>query len=193
MSEPTKPADPTGANPGGTADSTPFMLDGGPKIPLPWGGIDLTPVVSTAQTDGSAGALVAAFGKHDVQVELDTLTAFANKIEALLQAMEGSEAAPYKLEAQNLTQGSFVSGGSAGQFLEAVTLSSTYEKVHTQLVKLHKDFALQIEAMRKAVVGTEGHYRTNEDQTTADQNAVAKSTGVAGTNGPGSQRTGSKL
>jgi hypothetical protein len=159
------------------------MLDG-PTIPLPWGGISLAPVVSTAQTNVSAGDLVSAFGKHDVQVELDTLTAFANKIEALLQAMEGSDAAPYKLEAQNLTQGSFVSGGSAGQFLEAVTLSSTYEKVHTQLVKLHKDFVSQINAMKKAVTGTAGNYRTNEDEATAAQNSVAKSAGVAGANGP---------
>ncbi|MFD8701258.1 hypothetical protein ACFV1W_01380 [Kitasatospora sp. NPDC059648] len=159
------------------------MLDG-PKIPLPWGGINLAPVVSTAQTDVSAGDLVAAFGKHDVNVEIDTLTVFAKKIEALLAAMEGSEAAPYNLEAQTLTQQSFVSGHTPESFPEAVALSSTYGKVHSQLVKLHKDFVSQISAMQKAVTTTEANYRTNENNATAAQNAVASSAGNAGTNGP---------
>ncbi|MFE5583377.1 hypothetical protein [Kitasatospora sp. NPDC056531] len=152
------------------------MLDG-PTIPLPWGGINLAPVVSTAQTDGSAGALVAAFGKHDVKVELDTLTTFAKKVEALLQAMEGSEAAPYKLEAQKLTQQSFVSGGTT--FAEATDLNSAYEKVHAQLVKLHKDFASQIQSMQTAISHTASTYTTNEDHTTAAQKAVAQSAGAA--------------
>ncbi|MFH8379382.1 hypothetical protein ACH4E7_00315 [Kitasatospora sp. NPDC018058] len=168
------------------------MLDGGPKIPLPWGGIDLTPLVSTAQTDGSAGALVAAFGKHNVEVEIDTLSVFANKIEALLAAMEGSEAAPYKLAAQTVAQKNFVGGDHAHEFLEAVALSSAYEKVHSQLVKLHKDFTSQIKAMKNAVTTTAHNYSTNEDNATAAQKAVAQSTGVAGTSGPGSKRTGAK-
>ncbi|MEU4115143.1 hypothetical protein AB0F71_11690 [Kitasatospora sp. NPDC028055] len=175
----------------GAPDATPFMLDG-PTIPLPWGhGIKIAPVVSTVQTNVSAGDLVAAFGKHDVQVELDTLTEFARKIEALLAAMEGSEAAPYKLEAQKVSQKSFVSGSQPHQFVEAVALSSTYEKVHTQLVKLHKDFTSQIKAMQSAVTSTAHNYSTNEDNATAAQNAVAQSSGQSGTNGPGA-RTGAK-
>ncbi|MFJ9769824.1 hypothetical protein ACIRVF_01080 [Kitasatospora sp. NPDC101157] len=185
----TDPSTPTaganaGTTPPATPDATPFMLDG-PTIPLPWGhGFNIAPVVSAAQTSVSASDLVAAFGKQDVKVEIDTLTVFAKKIEALLAAMEGSEAAPYKLEAQTLTQQSFVSGSTPDSFPEAVSLSSTYGKVHAQLVKLHKDFVSQITAMQKAVTTTEGNYRTNEDSATAAQNAVARSAGVTGTNGP---------
>ncbi|MBD0692127.1 hypothetical protein BG452_37420 [Streptomyces sp. CBMA123] len=144
------------------------------------------------ETNGTAGDLVSAFGKHDVKIEIDTLTEFANKIEALLAAMEGSEAAPYKLAAQKVSQQNFVSGDQAHQFVEAVALSSTYEKVHTQLVKLHKDFTSQIKAMQNAVTSTAQNYSTNEDNATADQNAVAQSAGSTGTSGPGSRRTGAK-
>ncbi|MEV7600360.1 hypothetical protein AB0O91_23590 [Kitasatospora sp. NPDC089797] len=188
VTDPSTPA--AGAAPAGAPDAPLFMLDG-PTIPLPWGhGVKLAPVFSTAQTNVSAGDLVAAFGKHDVKIELDTLTAFAKKIEALLAAMEGSEAAPYKLAAQNVSQQNLVSGDQAHQFVEAVALSSTYEKVHTQLVKLHKDFTAQIKAMQKAVTSTAQNYSTNEDNATDDQNAVAKNAGLTGTSGPGSKRTG---
>ncbi|MFF2074571.1 hypothetical protein ACFVXG_07425 [Kitasatospora sp. NPDC058162] len=164
----------------GTPDATPFMLDG-PTIPLPWGhGIKIAPVVSTVQTSVSAGDLVAAFGKNDVQVELQTLTAFATKVEALLAAMEGSEAAPYKLEAQKLTQANFVSGENPGALSEAVALNSAYNKVHRQLVQLHKDFKAQIQAMQKAVVQSAGSYGTSDENAAADQNAVARSAGVTG-------------
>ncbi|WP_371517374.1 hypothetical protein [Kitasatospora sp. NBC_01300] len=131
------------------------------------------PLVSTVQTNVSAADLVSAFGKKDVKVELDTLTAFAKKIEALLQAMEGSPAAPYKLQEQKLTGGSFASA----EFAEATALTAAYDKVHTQLVKLHKDFVSQIEAMKIAVAATAGNYSANEDDTTAAQNAVAKNAG----------------
>ncbi|MFJ8471930.1 hypothetical protein [Kitasatospora sp. NPDC094011] len=173
MTDPSTPA--AGSNPG----DTPFTLER--KLHLPWvGGVNIAPVFSTAETNSTAGDLVSAFGKHDVKVELDTLTGFAKKIEALLAAMEGSEAAPYKLAAQKVSQQNFVSGDEAHQFVEAVALSSTYEKVHTQLVKLHKDFAAQIKAMQHAVTSTAQNYSTNEDKTTDDQNAVAKRTGADG-------------
>ncbi|MFJ2866975.1 hypothetical protein [Kitasatospora sp. NPDC087314] len=143
------------------------------------------PVISTVQTYVSAGDLVSAFGKQDVKVELDTLTSFAKKIEALLQAMEGSPAAPYKLQEQKLTGGSFASA----EFAEATALTAAYGKVHTQLVKLHKDFVSQIEAMKNAVAQTAGNYSTNEDDTTAAQNAVAKNAGGT-TPTAGSERAG---
>ncbi|MFF4818494.1 hypothetical protein ACFY2K_28365 [Kitasatospora sp. NPDC001309] len=183
MGEPTTtPSAGTTPAPGtpGAPDATPFMLDG-PTIPLPWGhGIKIAPVVSTVQTNVSAGDLVAAFGKHDVQVEINTLTEFAKKVEALLAAMEGSEAAPYKLEAQKLTRENFVSGQNPGAFSEAVALNSAYNKVHSQLVKLHKDFTAQIKAMQNAVVQSAGSYGTSDENAAAAQNAVAKSAGVTG-------------
>ncbi|MFJ6383395.1 hypothetical protein ACIQI7_25740 [Kitasatospora sp. NPDC092039] len=155
------------------------MLD--QKLPWPLGGINLAPIVSTIQTNGSASDLVSAFGKQNVQIELDTLRTFAGKVEALLAAMEGSAAAPYKLQQQKLTSKSFASA----EFAEATALTTAYEKVHGQLVQLHKDFAAQIQAMQTAVSQTASNYVTNEDHTTAAQNSVAKNAGVT-TPAPGS-------
>lgn len=111
--------------------------------------------------------LVAAFGKQDVKVELDTLTTFANRIEALLQTMEGSAAAPDKLQAQKLPGKALISGAYSEHVAEAVALTAAYDKVHTQLVKLHSDFTSQIEAMKLAVAKTASTYAANE-QATAD-------------------------
>lgn len=121
--------------------------------------------------------LVSAFGKQDVKVELDTLTAFASKIEALLQTMEGSAAAPDKLQAQKLTGKALISGAYSEHVVEAVALTTAYDKVHTQLVKLHSDFTSQIEAMKTAVAKTAGIYAGNEEATAATHQAVAASYG----------------
>ncbi|MGW2372735.1 MULTISPECIES: hypothetical protein [Kitasatospora] len=180
MGEPTTtsgagatPAGPT--DPAATVGSTPYSLS------TPWGGYG--PLVSMGQTYGDANALVTAFGGQNVQIEIQTLTAFATKVEALLAAMEGSEAAPYKLEAQKLTRENFVSGKNPGAFPEAVDLNSAYSKVHSQLVKLHKDFTAQIQAMQKAVVQSAGSYGTSDENAAAAQNAVASSAGVTGPSG----------
>ncbi|MFE4977409.1 hypothetical protein ACFRAR_35530 [Kitasatospora sp. NPDC056651] len=151
------------------------------KLPWPFGGVNIAPVVSTIQTNGSASDLVSAFGKQDVQVELDTLKTFAGKVDALLAAMEGSPAAPYKLQEQKLTGKSFASA----DFAEATDLTTAYGKVHAQLVQLHKDFAAQIQAMQTAVSKTASNYATNEDHTTAAQNGVAQNAGYT-TAAPGS-------
>ncbi|MER6397048.1 MULTISPECIES: hypothetical protein [unclassified Kitasatospora] len=141
-------------------------------------------VVRAVETNVSASALVSAFGSKNVKIELDTLTAFAKKIEALLQAMEGSEAAPYKLQEQRLHADNFGKG-----FTQSTDLTAAYGKTHDALVKLHKDFVSQIEAMKTAVAQTAGNYAGNEENTTAAQQAVAKNAGVvnpaAGPNGPG--------
>ncbi|WP_052707366.1 hypothetical protein [Streptomyces rubellomurinus] len=119
-----------------------------------------------------------AFGKHDVEIELQTLTKFAQQVEALLAAMDGSEAAPYKLEAQKVTADSFVNMFDTAKFPEAVALNTAYNNVHGQLVKLHKDFAAQISAMKDAVRETHSRYSTNEGQTADAQNSVAKGAGL---------------
>ncbi|MFF3070771.1 hypothetical protein [Kitasatospora sp. NPDC057936] len=124
--------------------------------------------------------LVSAFGKQDVKVELDTLTAFANKIEALLQTMEGSAAAPDKLQAQKLTGKVLISGAYSEHVVEATALMGAYDKVHTQLVKLHKDFASQIEAMKLAVAKTAGSYAGNEQATVDAHKTVHANLGGAG-------------
>ncbi|MEV7775318.1 hypothetical protein [Kitasatospora sp. NPDC086791] len=150
------------------------------------------PTISESQTYSSAQDLVTAFGGQNVQVEIDTLTVFAKKVEALLQTMEGSAAAPYNMQEQKLQGKDFASA----TFVEATDLTTAYGKVHAELVQLHKDFLSQITAMKDAVSRTAGGYQTNEDHTTAAQKAIATSTGVttpAGTNVPGPRRGGSSL
>ncbi|MEV7187225.1 hypothetical protein [Kitasatospora sp. NPDC093102] len=155
------------------------------KLPWPMGGINIAPIVSTVQTNVSAGDLVAAFGKQNVKVEIDTLTEFTRKIEALLLVMEGSAAAPYNVQEQKL-QGQHLASAT---FVEATDLTTAYGKVHAELVKLHKDFVSQIQAMKDAVSTTATRYSTNEDHTTSEQNAVAQNAGVATSSGSSSKRT----
>ncbi|WP_051837395.1 hypothetical protein [Streptomyces sp. NRRL WC-3742] len=174
-SKPPKPVAPS--EPGGSADDAPYLLESQIVIPMGvpiYGGtkVNVAPVVSTGQTDTSAKQLVDAFGKHDVKVEIDTLTTFAKKIEALLLAMEGSPAAPYKVQQQK------VEGVHLGEgFTEATALTGAYDKVHKELARLHKDFASQIQAMKESVSKSAGRYAANEDHTTAAQKAVAANTG----------------
>ncbi|MFJ9949283.1 hypothetical protein [Kitasatospora sp. NPDC091207] len=145
-------------------------------------------VVRAVETNVSASALVSAFGSQNVKVELDTLTAFAKKIEALLQTMDGSEAAPANLQEQRLHADNFGTG-----FTQSTDLTAAYGKTHDALVKLHKDFVSQIEAMKTAVAKTAGNYAGNEEHTTAAQKSVAKNAGVvtpaAGPDGPGPKVT----
>lgn len=168
---PPAPAAPS--DPGGSAGDAPYLLDSQLVIPLGvpiYGGtkVNVAPAVSTVQTDASAKQLVDAFGKHDVKVEIDTLTTFAKKIEALLLAMEGSAAAPYKVQEQKVEAPHL----GSSDFVEAKTLTGAYDKVHKELSKLHKDFALQIKAMKDSVTKSAGNYASNEDHTTAAQKAV---------------------
>ncbi|MEV0530252.1 hypothetical protein [Kitasatospora sp. NPDC050463] len=169
-----------------TPDDTPFSLGGHDSGILGMFGMAgvVDNVIRVAQTNVSASALVSAFGSQNVKIELDTLTAFAKKIEALLQAMEGSEAAPYKLQEQRLHADNFGKG-----FTQSTDLTAAYGKTHDALVKLHKDFVSQIEAMKTAVAKTAGNYAGNEEHTTAAQTNIAKNAGVphpaAGPNGPG--------
>ncbi|MBV6698697.1 hypothetical protein KV557_16460 [Kitasatospora aureofaciens] len=135
------------------------------------------PVVVPTPELPNISDLVSAFGKQDVKVEIDTLTTFANKIEALLQTMEGSAAAPDKLQEQKLTGKALISGAYSGDVVEATALTAAYDKVHTQLVKLHTDFVSQIEAMKTAVAKTAGSYAGNEEATAAAHKAVATSYG----------------
>ncbi|WP_405361108.1 hypothetical protein OG535_23285 [Kitasatospora sp. NBC_00085] len=141
-------------------------------------------VVRAVQTNASASELVSAFGSKNVQVELDTLTAFTKKIEALLQAMEGSAAAPYNLQEQRLQADNF-----GKNFSQSTDLTTAYQRAHNELVNMHKVFVKQIEEMQKSVTKAAANYAGNEENTAAAQQAVAKNAGVAtpaaGPNGPG--------
>ncbi|MFD7410960.1 hypothetical protein [Kitasatospora purpeofusca] len=146
-------------------------------------------VVGQVQVDVSANALVAAFGSKDVKIELDTLTNFKKKVDALLASLEGSEAAQHKIKEQKLLAGNLGSG-----FHESADLIAAYEKTHAAIAQLSKSFAEQIDRMSKAVAQTAGGYGNNEEHQTAAVNAVAKGAGdytpAAGPNGPAPKQGG---
>ncbi|MFB7675650.1 hypothetical protein ACFC26_30015 [Kitasatospora purpeofusca] len=146
-------------------------------------------VVGQVQVDVSANALVAAFGSKDVKIELDTLTNFKKKVDALLASLEGSEAAQHKIKEQKLHAGNLGSG-----FHESADLIAAYEKTHAAIAQLSKSFADQIDKMSKAVAQTAGSYGNNEEHQTAAVKAVAKNaddyTPAAGPNGPAPKQGG---
>ncbi|MFJ8433656.1 hypothetical protein ACIQ9P_20375 [Kitasatospora sp. NPDC094019] len=141
-------------------------------------------VVGQVQVDVSATALVAAFGSKDVKIELDTLTAFKKKVDALLASLEGSEAAQHKIKEQKLYAGNLGSG-----FHESADLIAAYEKTHAAIAQLSKSFAEQIDKMSRAVSQTAGSYGNNEEHQTAAVNAVGY-TPAAGSNGPAPKQGG---
>ncbi|MFE2109184.1 hypothetical protein ACFXAF_25425 [Kitasatospora sp. NPDC059463] len=140
-------------------------------------------VVGQVQVDVSATALVAAFGSKDVKIELDTLTTFKKKVDALLASLEGSEAAQHKIKEQKLTAGNLGTG-----FHESTDLMAAYDRTHAAISQLSKAFAEQIDKMSQAVAQTAGSYGSNEEHQTTAVNAVAKNadtyTPAAGPNGP---------
>lgn len=142
-----------------------------------------------AQVDGSATALVAAFGSKDVEVELDTLATFKKQVDALLASLEGSEAAQHKVKEQKLTEGNLGTG-----FSESKDLMAAYDRTHAAIARLSKAFADQIATMSTAVAQTAGAYGSNEEQQTATAKAVARNADTyapaAGPNGPAPKQGG---
>ncbi|GAA2790393.1 hypothetical protein RMN57_23170 [Kitasatospora sp. CM 4170] len=144
-------------------------------------------MVRSAETNTSAAALVSAFGGKNVQVELDTLTAFTKKVKALLDSMEGSDAAQAKLQEQRLHGDNF-----GKDFSQSTDVSSAYQRTHNELVSMHQTFVKQIEAMQAAVSKAAANYAGNEEHTTAAHQAVAKNSGFGGSpsGGAGTQAGG---
>ncbi|MFF2039999.1 hypothetical protein ACFVVX_06215 [Kitasatospora sp. NPDC058170] len=159
-------------------DDTPFVLSTG-------GGIFgfVQSAIGAVQTDVSASALVSAFGSKNVQIELETLTAFKKKVDALLASLEGSDAAKDKIAEQRLSAGNLGTG-----FAESTDLMAAYDKTHAAIAQLSKSFAEQIAKMSEAVAQTAVNYGSNEEHQTAASKAVAKNAGTytpsAGPNGP---------
>ncbi len=143
-------------------------------------------VVGQVQVDVSATALVAAFGSKDVKIELDTLTNFKKKVDALLASLEGSEAAQHKIKEQKLSAGNLGTG-----FHESTDLMAAYDRTHAAIAQLSKSFAEQIDKMSQAVAQTAGSYGNNEEHQTAAVKAAAKNadgpTTTAGPHGPGAK------
>ncbi|MFJ9818114.1 S8 family serine peptidase [Streptomyces sp. NPDC101151] len=95
-----------------------------------------------------AGAVVA----RELRVEAETLTAFKNRVNDLLIRLEKSKAAPHRIADGTLPT------GRLGNCDEADVLHGTYNQVHSQLERLSKVLALQIEGLMVTVDASKSNY-----------------------------------
>lgn len=92
-----------------------------------------------------------------LQVELETLKAFKNRVDALLDDLTGSPAAPKEIGRDRLTAAHLGTG-----FGEAESLTSAYQYVHDQLDVLSQTLSDQIEAMSISIDGAHRGYENVE-------------------------------
>ncbi|MEV6838644.1 hypothetical protein AB0N17_29720 [Streptomyces sp. NPDC051133] len=96
----------------------------------------------------SAGAIMA----KELRVEAETLTTFKNRVNDLLTRLEKSKAAPHRIADGSLPT------GRLGNFDEADALHGAYTQVHSQLERLSKMLALQIEGLMVTVDASKSNY-----------------------------------
>ncbi|MFF8996301.1 hypothetical protein ACF09H_41590 [Streptomyces sp. NPDC014983] len=120
------------------------------------------PQATAAALEAAAGALAAsgigpiagagALMARELRVEAETLTAFKNRVNDLLTRLEKSKAAP-----QRIADGALPTG-RLGNFDEADALHGAYTQVHSQLERLSKLLALQIEGLMVTVDASKSNY-----------------------------------
>ncbi|MES4892737.1 hypothetical protein [Streptomyces sp. NPDC096012] len=120
------------------------------------------PQAAAAALESAAGALAAsgvapiagagAVMARQLRVEGETLTAFKDRVNDLLTRLEKSKAAPHRIADGTL------SAGRLGSFDEADALHGAYSQVHSQLERLSKVLALQIEGLMVTVDASKSNY-----------------------------------
>ncbi|MBX7551151.1 hypothetical protein K1Y78_24680 [Streptomyces sp. tea 10] len=120
------------------------------------------PQATAAALEAAAGALAAsgigpiasagAVMAQELRVEAETLTTFKNRVNDLLTQLEKSKAAPQRIADGGLP------AGRLGNFDEADALHGAYTQVHSQLERLSKLLALQIEGLMVTVDASKSNY-----------------------------------
>ena len=95
-------------------------------------------MVGTATPDGGTSVVTP----NAVSVEIETLTTFRNRVNAMLASLDASPAAASQIGAQQLTSDDLGIG-----FAEADDLLGRYQQVHQQLQTLSTALSNQINAM----------------------------------------------
>ncbi|MEU2743272.1 hypothetical protein ABZ656_50505 [Streptomyces sp. NPDC007095] len=169
------------------------------------------PQATAAELGAVAGAMAAsgigpfagvgAAVAQALRVEGETLTTFKKRVDDLLTQLEKSKAAPRRIADGALPT------GRLGDFDEADALHASYTRVHSQLEKLSKMLALQIEGLVVTVDASKTGYHNLDDdirgrlsriRIEADKLVVdeagqgAKAHTGSGSNGPDPDRQGSK-
>ncbi|MFD7644147.1 hypothetical protein ACFV4P_26270 [Kitasatospora sp. NPDC059795] len=100
-----------------------------------------------------ARAIVGQVGGSAVQVEVENLQTFKNKVDQILRELDGSPASHGEVSQQQLT------AGQLGQdFGQAGDLMTAYNTVHGNLEQLSQTLAAQIAAMSASIGKAAGTY-----------------------------------
>ncbi|MFB6810917.1 DUF2563 family protein [Streptomyces sp. NPDC056387] len=102
-----------------------------------------------------------------LEVEFESMKDFKNRVDELLDKLDGSQAADKKLAHSTLPDGALGHG-----FAEADALHKTYSTVHTQLQNLSKGLAGQIEALGIAILTAGKGYGGVDAETEARMRAI---------------------
>ncbi|MFE2142945.1 hypothetical protein ACFXA3_14595 [Streptomyces sp. NPDC059456] len=114
---------------------------------------------------GMADAIMAQ--AKALEVEFESMKDFKNRVDELLDKLDGSQAADKKLAHSTLPDGALGHG-----FAEAEALHKTYSTVQTQLENLSKGLAGQIEALGIAILMTGKDYGGVDAETEARMRAI---------------------
>ncbi|MET9884809.1 DUF2563 family protein [Streptomyces sp. NPDC006430] len=114
---------------------------------------------------GMADAIMAQ--AKALEVEFESMKEFKNRVDELLDKLDGSQAADKKLAHTTLPDGALGHG-----FAEAEALHKAYSTVHTQLQNLSKGLAGQIEALGIAILTAGKGYGNVDAETEARMRAI---------------------
>ncbi|MGW4380269.1 hypothetical protein [Kitasatospora sp. NPDC004531] len=115
-----------------------------------------------------AQALISQVGGGAVQVEVENLQTFKNKVDQILRELDGSPASHGQLSQQQLASGQL--GQNFGQ---AGDLMTAYNNVHSNLEQLSQHLAAQIAAMSSSIGRAAGTYSTADAEQEARFSAMA--------------------
>lgn len=116
---------------------------------------------------GVANAVMAQ--ARALAVEYESMTAYKNRVDALLRSLGGSEA-----DAGRLAHGTLPAGTLGRGFAEADALFTAYATVHGELRKLSAGLAGQIEALGIAIQTAGRGYGGVDEETQARMRALIK-------------------
>jgi hypothetical protein len=137
-------------------------------------------------------ALVGQVGAKELKVELETLQQFKNKVDGILQDLDGSDASHNNISQQALRPDQL--GVNFGQ---ASDLTGAYNQVHNNLEQLSQTLALQIQAMSASIDMAAQGYSNTDDEQKAKYQAILNQAGAAaqaptgGANSPAAAGPGS--
>ncbi|MFH7599550.1 DUF2563 family protein [Streptomyces racemochromogenes] len=120
---------------------------------------------------GVAGGLADAVMRQAraLEVEYESMTDYKNRVDALLTTLDGSQA-----DAGKLAHGTLPAGTLGTGFPEAEALFKAYDTVHSELQKLSKGLAGQIEALGIAIQTAGKGYGGVDEETQARMRALIR-------------------